>query len=402
MAPPKFPDSTYEPSWCAWGYERDFKIQDMIETLPKAKELGFKWAVLDDGWQIAEGDWRLNKEKFPNGDADMRALVARIKDAGMHARIWWAPLAADPGTPIYENEKDALLLDKHGKPVHITWWDSYYLCPAYLKNHSSSKDLVKKMIGDWGYEGLKIDGQHLNGVPQCFNPAHKHTHPEESVESLQEYWKMIYETAISINENAVVEICPCGDSYSYFNVPYMNQAVASDPLNSWQIRLKGKTLKALMGESAPYSGDHVELSDHKMDFASSVGIGAVIATKFTWPEYKVPEKGYSLTKEKEKFFKKWVDIYNQKMLSKGIYRGELYDIGFDKPEAHAIEKGRNMYYALYAESYSGKFTFKGLKSGRYKVIDYENDKQLAIIEGTNPGIQLSFENHLLIEVAPID
>ncbi|RYG06690.1 MAG: alpha-galactosidase, partial [Chitinophagaceae bacterium] len=274
LAPQKYPESTYEPSWCAWGYERDFKIQDMIETLPKARELGFKWAVLDDGWQIAEGDWRLNKEKFPNGDKDMRALVSRIKDAGMHPRIWWAPLAADPGTPIFENEKDALLLDKDGKPVLITWWNSYYLCPAYLKNQSLSKDLVKKMIGDWGYEGLKIDGQHLNGVPQCFNPAHNHEHPEDSVESLQEFWKMIYETATSINKDAVVEICPCGDSYSYFNVPFMNQAVASDPLSSWQIRLKGKTLKALMGESSPYSGDHVELSDHKNDFASSVGIGA--------------------------------------------------------------------------------------------------------------------------------
>ena len=44
-------------------------------------------------------------------------------------------------------------------------------------------------------------------------------------------------------------------------MPYMNQAVASDPKSSWQVRHKGKTIKALMGPSAAYAGDHVELSD---------------------------------------------------------------------------------------------------------------------------------------------
>ena len=45
-------------------------------------------------------------------------------------------------------------------------------------------------------------------------------------------------------------------------MPYMNQAVASDPESSWQVRHKGKTIKALMGPSAAYAGDHVELSDN--------------------------------------------------------------------------------------------------------------------------------------------
>jgi len=27
---------------------------------------------------------------------------------------------------------------------------------------------------DWGFDGLKLDGQHMNGVPVCYNPAHHH------------------------------------------------------------------------------------------------------------------------------------------------------------------------------------------------------------------------------------
>ena len=53
-------------------------------------------------------------------------------------------------------------------------------------------------------------------------------------------------------------------------------SVASDPHNSWQVRTKGKTLKALHGDAIAYFGDHVELSDGRQDFASTVGIGGVV------------------------------------------------------------------------------------------------------------------------------
>ena len=55
----------------------------MFETLPVVKRLGFGWAVLDDGWQVAIGDWRPRPDKFPAGDADMKALVDRIHAAGL-------------------------------------------------------------------------------------------------------------------------------------------------------------------------------------------------------------------------------------------------------------------------------------------------------------------------------
>ena len=49
----------------AHGAERDFTIAQVLGTLPKVRELGFEWAVLDDGWQTGEGDWRLDPRKFP-------------------------------------------------------------------------------------------------------------------------------------------------------------------------------------------------------------------------------------------------------------------------------------------------------------------------------------------------
>jgi hypothetical protein len=48
---------------------------------------------------------------------------------------------------------------------------------------------------------------------------------------------------------SAVGFCPCGTATSFFMLPYLNMSVASDPRSSWQVRTKGKTLKALHGES---------------------------------------------------------------------------------------------------------------------------------------------------------
>ena len=65
--------------------------------------MGLKWAVLDDGWQTNEGDWDINEQKFPRGEADMRAFIKQIRDAGLRPRLWLAPLAADPGSDLFRN-----------------------------------------------------------------------------------------------------------------------------------------------------------------------------------------------------------------------------------------------------------------------------------------------------------
>ena len=42
-----------------------FTPAQVFETLPVVKQLGFGWAVLDDGWQVALGDWRPRTRQVP-------------------------------------------------------------------------------------------------------------------------------------------------------------------------------------------------------------------------------------------------------------------------------------------------------------------------------------------------
>jgi alpha-galactosidase len=395
------PAAAYEPVWCAWGYERDFTMKQIYGALPMARKLGLGWAVLDDGWQTAEGDWYLVKDKFPNGDGDMIKLVDKIHADGLKAKLWWTPMAVDPGTDLIRNHPDFLLLNQDGSKQDISWWDSYYLCPAYPPVVEYTVNLVTTFMRTWGFDGLKIDGQHLNGAPPCYNPAHHHNRPEESVEGVAGFFQAIYEAALKVNPNAVVEICPCGTAYAFYTMPFMNQPVGSDPESSWQVRLKGKTLKALMGPQVAYTGDHVELSDHGDDFASTVGIGGVIETKFTWPVGSKKDSKEDLTPVRETLWNKWISIYNNKMLPQGEYLGALYDIGFDRPEAHAIKKDGKMYYAFYADKYSGPVELRGLEDKKYQVNDYFNNSEIGSVTGANATVEVQFERFLLLEAKPL-
>ncbi len=84
----------------------------------------------------------------------------------------------------------------------------------------------------------------------------------------------------------------------------------------------------------------------------------------------------------------------------GTYRGELYDIGFDKPETHVIEKAGRFYYAFYGRNFSGPVPLRGLKAGRYHVRDYYNDRKLGEVSGQNNQLQVAFDDFLVIEAVP--
>jgi alpha-galactosidase len=409
---PDIHDDAYEPQWCAWGYERDFTMDQVYNTLPMVRELGYRWVVLDDGWQTNVGDWELHSSKYPAGQADMQAFVQRVHSEGFRSKLWWAPLAMHPESNIYTTNPDYLLLDENQDPVHISWWNSHYMCPAHRPVQQYHNDLVTTFMRDWGYEGLKIDGQHLNAAPPCHNPAHNHARPEESVEAMAAFFQGIHSTAHAIVPDALVEICPCGTAYAFHNLPFMTQGVASDPTSSWQVRHKGKTLKALMGTSTPYFGDHVELSAGGRDFASSQGIGAVIGTKFTWPVGAGPDPDTDLTPERQEQWAAWSRIYRERELPRGTYRGELYDIGFDRPEAHAISRNGRMYYGFFADqrpgrdhddlvSFEGTIELRGLSSGTtYQIRDYVNDRELGTVQGPSGRMDVRFDGFLLLEAIP--
>lgn len=414
-------EADYQANWCGWGYEMDFTPKQMLGTIPKLKELGLKWATLDAGWFKSRGDWEPRTDTFP--DDSLQKVVKAYHDAGIRITLWWIPIVVEDGhgkdilnhrpyqlSNVVKEHPDWLILDKEGKPARATA-DLGALCPAVPEVQQYYKHLTERFIRDWDFDGHKLDFSYT--VPACYNPKHHHKSPNDSIEAVGQIYKIILDTTRALKPDSVTQACPCGTPPSLAWLPYIDQAVTADPVGARQVRLRTKMYKALLGPEAAVYGDHVELTDVQFkntlsevdkgsDFASEVGVGAVVGTKFTWPGYGPHFKTVELTPQKEKHWKKWIDIYNQKMLSKGEFR-DLYIYGYDTPEAYAIAKDGKMYYAFYApdkdRAWKGQVELRGLDPGKYNIVDYENGKQLGTLDSNHAKLDVSFTNHLLLEAS---
>src|SRR5207249_8297382 len=424
---PRNNEENYAVSWCGWGYESEVTPKQMLGTIPKLKELGIHWATLDDRWFDNYGDWKPRKDTF--ADDAIQNMARDFHAQGINVQLWWLPLAVEDGHNGYGGHKfvvsevvrehpDWLALDKNGKPARMTR-NLATLCPAVPEVQAYYQGLTERFIRDWGFDGHKLDN--VYATPPCYNPKHHHKSPLDSVYAMGEVYKTIFETTRALKAESVTQSCPCGTPPSLAWLRYMDQAVTADPVGSVQVRRRIKMYKALLGPSGAVYGDHVELTeisnpsggdeqDTGSDFASTLGTGGVLGTKFTWPDYGPKFKNVYLNTEKEPAWKKWITLYNQKMLSKGTFL-DLYVYGYDSPEAYAIAKDGEMYFAFYAPeppgktggksgSYRGEGELRGLEPKTYRVVDYVNHHDYGTLSGPVAKLAVDFKGSLLLEAKP--
>src|SRR5258708_14387896 len=204
----------------------------------------------------------------------------------------------------------------------------------------------------------------------------------------------------------------------------MDEGDTADTGGSIQVGRRIKMYKALLGPNGAIYGDHVELTrvtgastdqeqDVGDDFASRLGAGGVLGTKFTWPDYGPKFSNVYLNPAKEAHWKEWVGLYNDKMLSKGNFL-DLYVYGFDFPEAYAIEKRGHYYFAFYVPqseaggktaastrtNWNGEIELRGLPGGTFRVTDYVHHKDLGTVVGPTGKLQVEINGNLLLEASP--
>lgn len=421
--------SDYAANWCGWGYELDPTPSQMLGTIPKLKALGIRWTTLDFRWFDNFGDWEPRPDNFPG--QSIKELVNDFHQQGFQMQIWWRPIGADDGQAKYgyppygktvsrvvQEHPDWLILDPSGRHARLksNLSNLAALCPALPEVQEYHKKLTEKIIREWGFDGNKLDDVFM--VPPCYNPKHHHQSPEDSMRAMSEVYKVVFQTTRKLKPESVTQICPCGTTPSIAWLPYVDQAVTADPVGAVQVRRRIKMYKALLGPEAAVYGDHVELSDMRKvagrfsegstyleigsDFASTVGAGGVVGTKFTWPDYGPKYKHVLLTPDKELHWKKWIDLYNSKKLSEGTFLN-LYVYGYDVPEGYAIRKDGKMYYAFFAPqpsaAWKGTIELRCLEPGRYRLLDYANAKDLGVIDAQKPTLNVEFTDHLLFEAS---
>lgn len=134
---------------------------------------------IDDGWERAVGDWRVNEARFPRG---MAPLAAEIEGAGLVPGLWFAPFLVTKAAAVYAERPDWLLRDARGKPVVAAWmpaWGGDFYCldlsrPEVLDYIDG---FIGRAIDEWGYRYLKLDFLYAGMMPGAHarsGPAWRH------------------------------------------------------------------------------------------------------------------------------------------------------------------------------------------------------------------------------------
>ncbi|MBM4395198.1 MAG: alpha-galactosidase [Deltaproteobacteria bacterium] len=155
--------------WNSWGggsgsggYGTNIDEALILANLARAKEdflpWGMKHFLVDDGWQDRKGDWRTNRERFPDHDGveGMKWLAAHIRDQGMIPGIWISPFEIDRDSDVAK--------------AHPDWWAdvgpfglTFVPKDAHIPDLSRPEvldwiaGLLRKVTQDWGYRWIKMD-----------------------------------------------------------------------------------------------------------------------------------------------------------------------------------------------------------------------------------------------------
>ena len=116
---------------------------------------------IDDGWQISLGDWNCNTKLFPSG---LKSLTQKIEENGYIPGIWCAPLIIDIRSKFAIEHPDYILRDKKGNLIKAGWnprWgvNGIYYCLDLSHDgvQKHLKNLMKKIINEWGFRYIKLD-----------------------------------------------------------------------------------------------------------------------------------------------------------------------------------------------------------------------------------------------------
>ena len=116
-------------------------------------------------------------------------MVAAARSGRWAGQIWKSHKYGV--SKVVKEHPEWLILDKNGKHGRMTR-DLAALCPAVPEVQAYHKQLTEKFIRDWGFDGSKLDN--IYSVPSCYNPAHHHKSPQDSVNAMADVYKTIFQT----------------------------------------------------------------------------------------------------------------------------------------------------------------------------------------------------------------
>ncbi|MBM4388096.1 MAG: alpha-galactosidase, partial [Deltaproteobacteria bacterium] len=149
--------------WNSWGeHGRDIDEEMILENLDLMvkdfQPFGMEYFHIDDGWQVAYGDWVTNKNRFPDHDGvdGMKWLAEKIRSYGLKPGLWIAPFWAKSDSTLIEDHPEWLLPLQKDAALFVPE-DTYPLDISNPQVKEWLKEIFERVVNDWGYEWIKLD-----------------------------------------------------------------------------------------------------------------------------------------------------------------------------------------------------------------------------------------------------
>lgn len=150
-------------AWSSWysayrGVSEDGVLANVDFAARHLKDAGLDAILLEDGYQRAVGDWEPNA-RFPHGH---RWLTDQIHAKGLKAGLWIAPCLVAEKTALFHDHPDWMARDAEGRPRADgevgDWGGRFYVLDAIHPEASRwLTELMRRAVGDWGYDFVKAD-----------------------------------------------------------------------------------------------------------------------------------------------------------------------------------------------------------------------------------------------------
>lgn len=191
----------------------------ILDEIDVAHRMGIDVFVIDTGWYEKTGDWRVNRERFPDG---LKAVKDKLDGYGMKLGLWFSPREAAVSSRILNDHRDCLMAwNGEKRAPHPVWEteESQQLCLVSRYWEAFADELIR-LNREVGVTYFKWDAIHQYG---CNAAGHEHGTESNSPEERADRYAFELPRYMARVVDRVVAACP--DAIVDFDVTEAQRAV---------------------------------------------------------------------------------------------------------------------------------------------------------------------------------
>lgn len=151
-------------------YQYDPTQEKVLDYAHAIVDNGFEPGIMiiDEGWQRGYGEWRFDREKFP----DAKAMIKELHDLGFVVMLWLCPYVTMSGREfvfnwmkLRDSEERFLRIGNQWNDIAVIhWWNGYSAVLDFTKECDAKylDSQLQTLMRDYGVDGFKFDGGGLH------------------------------------------------------------------------------------------------------------------------------------------------------------------------------------------------------------------------------------------------